>query len=165
MAERPNPQKGSPGTGERTRSIVAITVSVAALLVVVIGLVSTPSAPATLDQRVDSLAASIKCPFCNGESLAESASGVAADYRALIAERIESGATDEEIRSEFAANFGEAFILDSSGSPWSIALWVLPIAVLIAGVVTILSLRRSGATSGQDERSPTTIAEQEVGRT
>lgn len=132
---------------DRSKSILAISLSVAALAVVVIGLAASPGTEPTDDERVEALAATIRCPFCNGESLAESSASVAADYRALIAERVAAGRSDAEIRQEFADNFGEAFLLDTPDDGWSIALWLVPIAVLLIGVVVILSLRRRADTS------------------
>ena len=130
---------------DRTRTVLAVTVSVAALAIVVIGLISSPGVAPTDEQRVEALAATIRCPFCNGESLAESSSGVAGDYRSLIAERVAAGRSDAEIRQEFADNFGEGVLLDTPSNGWSIALWLVPLAVLVAGVVVILSLRRRSA--------------------
>lgn len=132
---------------ERTKSIVAITVAVAALVVVVVGLAGSPSTAPTAEQRVETLAATIKCPFCNGESLAESSAGVAADYRALIAERVSAGLSDDEIRQEFADNFGDAFILDTPTDGWAIALWVAPLLILAVGVGVIISMRRTALRS------------------
>ena len=128
---------------DRSKSILAVTVSVAAFVVIAIGLVSAPTAEPSGEERVAALAASIRCPFCNGESLAESSSSVAADYRLLIAERVAAGSTDDEIRREFADNFGEAFILDTPTDGRSVALWVAPIAVLVVGGVVIVSMRRA----------------------
>ena len=82
---------------EKSRSILAIVVSVVALAVIIFGVFSEPAAEASREDRVAALSASIRCPFCNGESLADSQANVAADYRALIAEQIEAGATDEDI--------------------------------------------------------------------
>jgi cytochrome c-type biogenesis protein CcmH len=127
---------------ERLKTVVAIALTVTALAVVVIGFARSPGAAPTDEQRVASLAASIRCPFCNGESLADSGSGVAADYRALIAERVAAGASDEQIRQEFAENFGEAYLLDSS-SRWSVALWLVPLAALVGGGAVILWMRRA----------------------
>lgn len=127
---------------ERTKSILAVTIALAAVVVVVVGLAGSPVSEPTSEERVEALSASIKCPFCNGESLAESSSGVAGDYRALIAERVEAGFSDEEIRQEFAANFGDAFILDTPTDGWSIALWLAPLLVLIVGAAVIVSMRR-----------------------
>lgn len=127
---------------ERTKSIAAITLAVAAIVVVIVGLAGSPAEAPTDEARVEALAASIKCPFCNGESLAESPSAVAGDYRELIAERVAAGYSDDEIRQEFADNFGEAFILDAPTDGWGIALWLAPITILVIGVVVIASMRR-----------------------
>lgn len=124
------------------KTILPIALSAIALGVIVVGLAGSPSSEPTTEERVSSLAASIKCPFCNGESLEDSASAVAADYRNLIEQRVEEGATDEEILDEFASNFGESFILDTSTSGWSFLLWALPVAALIGGMVAISVLRR-----------------------
>ncbi len=130
---------------ERARSIGAIAVSVLALAVIVFGFSSGPASGPSTEDRISSLSASIRCPFCNGESLADSQAGVAADYRALIAERIQAGATDDEIIEEFAENFGDSFILDTSTSPWSIALWVVPLVALVGGAVVVVVMRRNAA--------------------
>lgn len=132
-------------TSERTRTIASIGAAAVAVVVIVVGLTSGESTTSTPDERLAALSESIKCPFCSGESLAESPSGVAADYRALIAERIEAGYTDEEILEEFAANFGDAYILDTSTSRWSLALWLLPILALAGGGAVIYGMRRSAS--------------------
>jgi cytochrome c-type biogenesis protein CcmH len=130
---------------EKSRSILAIGVSVVALAVIIFGVFSEPAAEASPEDRVAALSASIRCPFCNGESLADSQANVAADYRALIAEQVEAGATDEEIIDTFAANFGDSFILDTSTSVWSIALWVIPVGALVVGGGMLLWMKRSAS--------------------
>jgi cytochrome c-type biogenesis protein CcmH len=127
---------------EPMKTILPIALSAIALGIIVVGLTGTPSSEPTTEERVSALASSIKCPFCNGESLNDSASAVAADYRELIEQRVTEGATDQEILNEFAANFGESFILDTSTSGWSFLLWALPVAALIGGIGAIYVLRR-----------------------
>jgi len=128
---------------ERIKSFLPIVVGAVALVVIVVGLYSAGSPEPTDEDRVAALSDSIKCPFCSGESLADSASSVAADYRELVALRVAAGATDEEILAEFADNFGDSFILDTSTSAWSIVLWLVPVAMLGIGVAAIIALRRS----------------------
>ena len=128
---------------DRFKSILPLAIGAIALVVMVVGLSSTSSTEPTAEDRVAALSDSIKCPFCNGESLADSASGVAADYRALIAVRVAEGASDEEILDPFAANFGDSFILDTSTSGWSLAIWLAPVVMLVIGSVAIVALRRS----------------------
>jgi cytochrome c-type biogenesis protein CcmH len=128
---------------DRIKTSIAIAISLAALVVIVVGLGSRPSVEPSAQDRIAALSASIKCPFCNGESLADSGSGVAADYRSLIAERVAAGYSDAEIRQEFADNFGDSFILDTSTTRWSILLWIAPIVVLVAGAGVIVAMRRA----------------------
>jgi cytochrome c-type biogenesis protein CcmH len=137
---------------ERARSLIAIAVSLVAITVVVVGIMSSPVTEQTAAERVDSLSALIKCPFCNGESLAESGSGVAADYRALIAQKVEEGYTDREILDEFAESFGPSFVLDGSTNRWSFLLWIVPLVILVAGGVSILAMRSSAA--GREVNTP-----------
>ena len=137
MSERPR--------SERIRGILAIAVSALALSVIVFGFTSEPLTAPTVEDRIATLSDAIKCPFCSGESLADSQAGVAADYRALIAERVAAGASDDEIIAEFAANFGDTFILDTSTSVWSVALWIVPIAALALGGGALIVMKRAAS--------------------
>jgi cytochrome c-type biogenesis protein CcmH len=135
---------------EQIRSIIAIALSAAAAVVIVVGLAASDQPPASAEERVAALSASIKCPFCNGESLAESGSGVAADYRQIIADRVAAGYTDDDIRQEFADSFGDSFILDTSTSSWAIALWAIPVVAMAAGVAVVASMRRAAKQREED---------------
>ena len=128
---------------EQVKSAAAVGLAIVFALVIGIGLSGGNAEPVTEADRIDALSAAIKCPFCSGESLADSTSTVAADYRALIAERVSAGFTDDEIRAEFARNFGEGVLLDGSTSRWSILLWVLPVVVAAAGLAAVVAMRRS----------------------
>jgi cytochrome c-type biogenesis protein CcmH len=128
------------------KTILPIALSAIALGIIVVGLAGPSGSEPTVEERVSTLASSIRCPFCNGESLADSASGVAADYRALIEQRVREGATNEAIIAEFAASFGDSIILDTSTSGWSFLLWALPLAALIGGIISLFVLRRESFT-------------------
>ncbi len=128
---------------DRTKNAIFGAIGVLALVVIVAGLLPGDSTPPTDAERVDILAASIKCPFCNGESLKESQSSVAAEYRALIAQRVADGATDDEVIDEFAAKFGDSYILDTSTTSWSIALWIVPILAIAVGAGVVTWMYRS----------------------
>ncbi len=123
---------------DRVKNVFFAGIGIVAFVVIGVGLASGSNEPPTEAERVDTLASAIKCPFCNGESLKESQSSVAAEYRALIAQRVADGATDDEIIDEFAARFGDSYILDTSTTGWSVALWIVPILAISlgAGVVT-----------------------------
>lgn len=130
---------------DRARNIIAIGVAVVALAFIVFGFSAEPRADPSAADRIESLSSAIRCPFCNGESLADSQASVAADYRALIAERVAAGATDDEIIDEFAANFGDSFILDTSTSAWSVALWLVPLLALVGGIGVVLMMKHNAS--------------------
>lgn len=127
---------------ERVFSILRVSVAVIAVVVIVVGLWPRSETVLGATERADAIAANIKCPFCSGESLFDSTSGVARDYRSLIDELIEEDRTDAEIYDAFVARFGESILLDPSGSGWGVLLWVVPGLVAAVGVVAVLGLRR-----------------------
>ena len=129
---------------ERVQNLVYGVMAVLALAVIVVGLVQGDAAAPTDAERVQSLAASIKCPFCNGESLAESQSSVAAEYREIIAQRVADGVSDDAVIAEFAAKFGDSYILDTSTSRWSFALWLVPALAVVGGAAVVGWMYRAG---------------------
>ena len=134
---------------ERTRNVLAGTVSLVALLIMVVGLWPQAEATTDLSERSDAIAARLKCPFCAGESLAEAQSGVARDLRTLIDELVVSGATDAEVFDEFVDRYGEQILLDPPRTGWGVGLWLIPLLIGGLGVWAILGLRRRTATSGE----------------
>jgi cytochrome c-type biogenesis protein CcmH len=129
---------------DKTKNIIFAVVAVVALAVIVIGLGRGDASPPTDEERVEALASSIKCPFCNGESLAESQASVGGEYRVIIAQRVADGATDDEVIAEFAANFGDSYILDNSTNRWGPVLWIVPILAIAGGAAVVTWMYRSG---------------------
>lgn len=126
---------------ERLRRLAWLVVPAIAIAVIIVGL--WPSdAPTDPEARAYALAASLKCPICSGESIASSQVDLAKDLRALIADEIAAGSTDEEIRAMFVASYGEQVLLDPPASGWGIALWAVPLAIAVAGGIAISGLRR-----------------------
>jgi cytochrome c-type biogenesis protein CcmH len=127
---------------DAVRRVAVFLIPIAAVSVIVIGLL--PSGDVTVDpaKRADAIARNVRCPFCEGESVAESSSSVASDYRALIREWVDEGYTDDEIYDRFRARFGDGIILDAGTSGWSLVVWLAPGAALGLGLAAILGLRR-----------------------
>lgn len=136
-----------PPMSERSRNAVVAVVSIAALLVIIVGLWPQSDAIDDPAERSRAIAARLKCPFCAGESLADSQSGVARDLRTLIDERVASGASDAAIVDEFVARYGEQVLLDPPRTGWGVGLWLVPLVVAGLGVWGILGLRRRGGSA------------------
>jgi cytochrome c-type biogenesis protein CcmH len=137
---------------DRAKNLIFGAIGALALMVIVVGLTQGGTTAPTDAERVDALASSIKCPFCNGESLSESQSSVAGEYRVIIAQRVADGATDDEVIDEFASKFGDSYILDTSTSRWSLVLWLVPILALVAGATVVAWMYHSGKQRAEADR-------------
>ena len=121
--------KGSPVRRWLPWALLAVVV-VAALSVAVFGSRSAPTA----QDRVANIARTVKCPTCGGESVAESNAPASQAIRVDLAERIQSGQTDEQIREYYAGRYGEAILLTPSASGINALIWLLPVAALAMAI-------------------------------
>ncbi len=124
----------------RSKSAVGWLIAFASLSAIVTGL--WPAAdvvdPAVRTQR---LATRIACPWCDGQSLAESGADVAADLRRVLAQKVDDGWTDAEIFAFFSDRYGESILLDPPLLGWGLVLWAGPVIALIAGGLVIAGKR------------------------
>ena len=123
---------------ERIRNIVLIAI-IATMALLLVATVSTR--PASED-RVGELGSQIKCPVCQGESIADSPSQMARDMMDLVAERVDRGFSDEAIIDELLASYSGAVLLDPPVSGATLALWLAPIVAIAIGATVILWWRR-----------------------
>lgn len=117
------------------------------------------------EERGRRLDAELRCPVCQGVSIADSPSPLAAQMRSLVRERIAGGATDEEVRAVFVERYGRWILLSPTTSGPDIVLWLAPGFVILTGsaVLVVLRRRRSEQVSGSDRaavpaRPPSTMA-------
>jgi cytochrome c-type biogenesis protein CcmH len=108
------------------------------------------AAPApTAEARADALAAELRCPDCQGLSVADSQTPAAREIRRQVADLVAGGATDDEVRAHFVDRYGEWILL----APSAPALWLLPLLAVVAGAAVLLAwLRRRSPHT--DEASP-----------
>lgn len=91
-------------------------------------------------QRFEDLIAEIRCPKCLNTNLAGSDAPIAADLRQLIYEKIREGSTDDEIRSFLKARYGEFVLYDPPLSPRTVALWILPVVLILLILWLVLTV-------------------------
>jgi cytochrome c-type biogenesis protein CcmH len=106
----------------------------------------TRSAP-TAQDRVTNIARTVKCPFCNGESAAESNSPASQEIRAEAARRVQIGESDDEIRAYFASKWGQEILLTPSASGVNVLIWVLPVVALAMAVGFLVIVFRRWSTA------------------
>jgi cytochrome c-type biogenesis protein CcmH len=108
----------------------------------------TPGSTPSDARRTADLAAELRCPDCQGLSVADSPTTSAREIRRQIGELVASGASDDEVRAHFVARYGEWIRLAPSGA----MPWLIPFGVLAAGVLALGAwlLRRPGRAPAAD---------------
>jgi len=136
---------------DRTRTVLRhlLTLGLAAFVVV-----ATATAPPPAEDRATHIGSQIRCPVCQGESIADSPAALAADMMDLVRARIAQGWSDQQIIDELVSSYSGAQLLDPPFSVTTAALWGVPTAVLLFGIVAALGRRRSIPTD-HDEPAPT----------
>jgi cytochrome c-type biogenesis protein CcmH len=107
----------------------------------------------TAQDRVTAIAETVKCPTCQGESVADSNAEVSKAIRRDIAERVAAGQTDDQIRAFYAATYGDAILLTPPAEGVSALVWVLPVVAVsaaVAGLVLVFRRWRRPAAGPSD---------------
>ena len=118
--------------------------------------VPAPSAEA----RADALAAELRCPDCQGLSVADSQTPAAREIRRQVADLVAAGASDDEVRAHFVDRYGEWILL----APSAPALWLLPLLIVAAGAAALVAWLRRGAPAAVAPEPPVTDQERRRAR-
>jgi cytochrome c-type biogenesis protein CcmH len=89
--------------------------------------------------RYRELTTTLRCPVCQGESVADSPSENAQEMGALIRQQIEAGWTDGQIRQFFIDRYGRWILLDPPRRGATLVVWTVPLLAVTGGVIAIAS--------------------------
>lgn len=101
---------------------------------------------AALDAETQRVALLLRCPVCQGLSVAESPSSMALNMRAQVRELLAAGYDEEQVLRYFERSYGEFVRLEPPlrGVNWIV--WLAPLAALLAGAgIVLLTLRAQRA--------------------
>ncbi len=104
-----------------------------------------PARADSLDDRVRAVASRLMCPVCEGRTVADSTSELAAQMRALIRERLARGDSEEEVVRYFVDRYGPSVLAVPPPRGVGVALWALPALVVGAGLTYVVWRFRGGA--------------------
>jgi cytochrome c-type biogenesis protein CcmH len=98
----------------------------------------------TTSQRVDHIAAEVRCPSCEGLSVLESDAPTALAVRSAIRRMVAAGSSDSEVEGYLVSRYGSGILLRPGASGFEGLVWILPIVVLVvvAAALTAVFWRR-----------------------
>lgn len=128
---------------KRAGTAVLLGAVVAAAATLVFVAIRGPQPPRTLQDRVRSVASTLRCPVCQDLSVADSPSSVARQMRATIASDLRAGRTPAQVRARFVRAYGPWILLAPPRQGIDLIAWIGP-ALLVAGalVLAVAAVRR-----------------------
>ncbi len=98
---------------------------------------SEPLEPA-LEDRVQRLGAEIRCPTCQGLSIAASSAATARSQLDMVRMLVKQGKSDHEIKQFFVDRYGEWALLKPNTDGLNSFVWLGPVILLVGGFGFIL---------------------------
>lgn len=88
----------------------------------------------------------VRCLVCQNESIDDSEADLAHDLRQIIRGQVAQGKSDSEIKQFLTDRYGEFVLLTPTFKPANLALWGIPLmVVLLGGVLLVAKLRNRTA--------------------
>lgn len=122
--------------GRQWRWLSWVLMAIVASAALIVG-IAGDQGPQTDGERMSELAATIRCPQCRGQSVAESDVAIAREIRGDIRTRISAGETDDEIRQAYIDRYGRSIVLTPDSSGIAGLVWVVPVVAAAFGVAAV----------------------------
>ncbi len=103
----------------------------------------TPLTGDDLTQRTQEIAATLRCPVCQGLAIADSPSEMATNMKGQVRELLSRGFSDKQIYKYFEHSYGQFVLLSPKFQGVNTLVWVLPVLALALGVIIVFSKIRS----------------------
>jgi cytochrome c-type biogenesis protein CcmH len=121
----------------------AVLLLATAVVVLSVATAAIASRSANLDDRARAIDGQLRCPTCQGLSIADSPATSASQMRALVREQLVGGASDDEIRAFFVSRYGRWILLDPPLGGPNLALWLAPVVIMAIGATLVVRRARA----------------------
>ena len=102
-------------------------------------LVGQPDGPpisgTELDLITEEVAAIMRCPVCQGLSIADSPTALAIAMKAEVKEMLSKGYSESQVLDYFEQSYGEFIRLEPKARGFNLLVWLAPLAVLLGGLL------------------------------
>jgi cytochrome c-type biogenesis protein CcmH len=97
----------------------------------------------SLDQQVQSVAEQVKCPICQGESIANSTTTIAFQMRTVAREQLQQGRSEQEVLQYFRDHYGDQIVLTPPWNGFALLAWLMPVGLVLFGLVLLIRILRA----------------------
>ena len=104
--------------------------------------IGDPSGPtldgAELDRRTEELASLMRCPVCQGLSIADSPTLLALAMKSEVRQFLAAGYGDDQIINYFEQSYGEFIRLEPKAEGFNLVVWIAPVVALLLGIAVVI---------------------------
>ena len=104
----------------------------------------------SIEKKVSDISKELMCPVCRGQTVAESNSALANDFREIIRKKLESGESKQEILNYFIDRYGESVLASPPAKGIRIIVWVAPLLAILLGFILLTKFIRSKNVKSED---------------
>jgi cytochrome c-type biogenesis protein CcmH len=98
---------------------------------------SAPLAGAALDERTEEVGGLLRCPVCQGLSIADSPATMATNMKGRVRELLAAGYDEEQVLAYFERSYGEFVRLEPARRGINWLVWIAPPLALIGGLFLV----------------------------
>lgn len=114
-----------------------------------------PVRSAEIDQRTAEIGATLRCPICRQQSVAESSARIAREMQDVIRTMLMEGRTAEEIEAYFVEAYGPWILLKPRAEGMNLIVYAGPgLAFLLGGFLVARRIRRGRSRDDEERAEP-----------
>ena len=117
-----------------------------------------------LDQRTQEVASLLRCPVCQGLSIADSPSEMAINMKGQVRELLSRGYTQEQILKYFELSYGQFVLLKPKFQGVNALVWILPVLALVIGAVIVFTKMKKLEQAPKTQAGPETEVDPYIAR-
>jgi len=95
-----------------------------------------------LEARAREISKELRCLVCQNQSIDDSSADLARDLRLIVRQRLTAGDSDDQVLQYVTDRYGDFVLLRPPLKPATLALWLAPPLLLIAGAALSLAYLR-----------------------
>jgi cytochrome c-type biogenesis protein CcmH len=107
-----------------------------------------PLSGEALEARTKEVSSLLRCPVCQGMSVADSPAEMAVNMKREVRELLARGYTEKQILAHFETSYGQFVLLEPKFEGVNALVWILPAAGLVIGAAILARQWKKLAAAG-----------------